>query len=36
MRNLLVAVANGPEEFARMLRDETTQWAELVKEIGKK
>ena len=29
------AVANAPAEFARMLRDETAQWANLVKEIGK-
>jgi tripartite-type tricarboxylate transporter receptor subunit TctC len=30
-----VAVANAPEEFAQMLRDETARWANLVKEIGK-
>lgn len=30
-----VAVANTPAEFAKMLRDETAQWANLVKEIGK-
>jgi tripartite-type tricarboxylate transporter receptor subunit TctC len=31
-----VAVANAPEEFAQMLRDETALWANLVKEIGRK
>jgi tripartite-type tricarboxylate transporter receptor subunit TctC len=31
-----VAVANTPEEFARMLREETALWAGLVKEIGGK
>jgi hypothetical protein len=31
-----VAVANTPAEFARMLRDETTLWADLVKQIGGK
>ncbi len=31
-----VAVANTPEAFAKMLRDETALWANLVKEIGKK
>jgi len=31
-----VAVANSPEAFARMLREETAQWANLVKEIGLK
>jgi len=30
-----VAVANAPEEFAKMLREETALWAGLVKEIGK-
>jgi tripartite-type tricarboxylate transporter receptor subunit TctC len=30
-----VAVANTPEEFAKMLREETALWAGLVKEIGK-
>ncbi len=29
------AVANTPEAFAKMLRDETALWANLVKEIGK-
>jgi tripartite-type tricarboxylate transporter receptor subunit TctC len=31
-----VAVANTPEEFARMLRAETAQWANLVKQIAGK
>jgi tripartite-type tricarboxylate transporter receptor subunit TctC len=31
-----VAVANTPAEFARQLREETAQWANLVKEIGSK
>ena len=31
-----VAVANTPDEFAKMLRDETVLWANLVKEIEKK
>ena len=31
-----VAVANSPEAFARMLREETLQWANLVKQIGLK
>jgi tripartite-type tricarboxylate transporter receptor subunit TctC len=31
-----VAVANTPEEYARMLRDETKLWADLVKQIGSK
>jgi tripartite-type tricarboxylate transporter receptor subunit TctC len=31
-----VAVANTPAEFAKMLRDETTLWADLVKQIGTK
>jgi tripartite-type tricarboxylate transporter receptor subunit TctC len=30
-----VAVANTPAEFARMLREETALWANLVKEIGR-
>jgi tripartite-type tricarboxylate transporter receptor subunit TctC len=29
-----VAVANTPAEFGKMLRDETTLWADLVKQIG--
>ncbi len=29
-----VAVANTPAEFAKMLREETTLWADLVKQIG--
>ena len=29
-----VAVANTPAEFAKMLRDETALWADLVKQIG--
>jgi tripartite-type tricarboxylate transporter receptor subunit TctC len=31
-----VAVANSPDELSRMLREETAQWAKLVKEIGLK
>jgi tripartite-type tricarboxylate transporter receptor subunit TctC len=31
-----VAVANSPDEFARMLREETAQWANLVKELAHK
>jgi tripartite-type tricarboxylate transporter receptor subunit TctC len=31
-----IAVANSPDEFGRMLREETAQWATLVKEIGVK
>jgi tripartite-type tricarboxylate transporter receptor subunit TctC len=31
-----VAVANTPAEFGKMLRDETTLWADLVKQIGTK
>jgi tripartite-type tricarboxylate transporter receptor subunit TctC len=31
-----VAVSNNPEGFARMLREETAQWANLVKEMGLK
>jgi tripartite-type tricarboxylate transporter receptor subunit TctC len=31
-----IAVANTPEEFAKMLREETALWANLVKEIEKK
>jgi len=31
-----VAVASGPEAFERMLRQESAQWASLVKEIGLK
>jgi len=31
-----VAVANSPEDYARMLREETAQWADLVKQIGLK
>jgi tripartite-type tricarboxylate transporter receptor subunit TctC len=30
-----VAVANSPDEFARMLREETAQWANLVKELAR-
>jgi len=30
-----VAVANTPGDFAKMLREETTLWASLVREIGK-
>jgi tripartite-type tricarboxylate transporter receptor subunit TctC len=30
-----VAVANSPGEFARMLREETAQWATLVKELAR-
>jgi tripartite-type tricarboxylate transporter receptor subunit TctC len=29
-----VAVSNSPDALARMLREETEQWAALVKEIG--
>ena len=29
-----IAVANSPQEFAKMLRDETDQWAKSLKEIG--
>ena len=29
-----IAVANSPDEFSRLLRDETAQWANLVKEIA--
>ena len=29
-----VAAANTPQEFAKMLRDETAQWADLLKESG--
>jgi tripartite-type tricarboxylate transporter receptor subunit TctC len=29
-----VAIANSPDEFARMLREETAQWATLVKELA--
>ena len=31
-----VAVANSPDDLARMLREETAQWAKLVREIGLK
>jgi tripartite-type tricarboxylate transporter receptor subunit TctC len=31
-----VAVANSPDELSRMLREETAQWAKLVREIGLK
>ena len=31
-----IAVANTPQEFAKMLRDETDQWAKSLKEIGLK
>jgi tripartite-type tricarboxylate transporter receptor subunit TctC len=31
-----VAVANSPDDLARMLREETAQWVTLVKEIGLK
>ena len=31
-----IAVANKPDEFAKMLRDETALWADLVKQIGGK
>jgi hypothetical protein len=30
------AVANHPDQFAKMLREETTQWASLVKQLGLK
>ena len=29
-----VAVANTPAEFAKMLREETALWGDLVKQIG--
>jgi tripartite-type tricarboxylate transporter receptor subunit TctC len=31
-----IAVANSPQEFAKMLREETDQWAKSLKEIGLK
>jgi tripartite-type tricarboxylate transporter receptor subunit TctC len=31
-----VAVANTPDEFAKMLREETAQWGDLVKEMAGK
>jgi tripartite-type tricarboxylate transporter receptor subunit TctC len=31
-----VAIANSPQAFAQMLREETAQWSSIVKEIGLK